>query len=143
VLQNAGAGGEQPSEAVPVTSQDSSEMMQQAYQQGAEHARRDFAEEQRQKRQLEIEAMQRANDEHERALRERIEVLQKREYRAPALPMACKEEREAALRCYRETRGMKPGEVVSRCHQAAEDLDKCATLVRDAAMSKIVANVLK
>ena len=126
-----------------MTSQDSSEMMQQAYQQGVEHARREYEEEQRQARKLEIEALQRANDAQERVLQERIEALQKREYRAPALPMACKEEREAALRCYRETRGGDAGQVVSRCHQVAEDLDKCATLVREAAMSKIVANVLK
>ena len=58
------------------------------------------------------------------------------------MPMACKEEREAALTCYRETRGRSAGEVVTACQQVAADLDKCATLVREAAMVKIVAGAL-
>ena len=62
--------------------------------------------------------------------------------RAPVKPLACKEEREAALLCYREARGASAGEVVTRCQVVADELDKCAALVRDAAMSKIVSGAL-
>ena len=56
--------------------------------------------------------------------------------------LACKEERQAALACFRESKGNAPGEIVLKCQQAADDLDRCATLVREAAVSKIVAGSL-
>jgi hypothetical protein len=40
-------------------------------------------------------------------------------------------------------RGEKPGEVVLACQKAVDELDKCATLVREASMSKIVAGSLQ
>ena len=63
--------------------------------------------------------------------------------RAPVKPLACKEEREAALICYRGARGGAPGDVVLQCQKVADELDKCAALVREAAMSKIVSGALK
>lgn len=83
--------------------------------------------------------MQQANDEHERLLRERIEALQQREYRAPVTTLACKEEREAALACYRGAKGGTPGDIVMQCARVTDALDKCAAVVRDASMSKIIA----
>ena len=56
--------------------------------------------------------------------------------------LACKEEREAALACFRETKGKAPGEIVFKCQQVTDDLDRCAALVREAAVSKIVAGSL-
>ena len=58
--------------------------------------------------------------------------------RAPVTPLGCKEEREAALLCYKSVRGAKPGEIVTQCQQVTDELDKCAALVREAAMSKII-----
>ena len=87
-------------------------------------------------------AQHEANEEYQRKLSARIEELQKREYRAPVKPLQCKEEREAALACYKSTKGKTPGEVYFACQQAADDLDKCAALVREAAMSKIVKGAL-
>ena len=86
---------------------------------------------------------QRANDEHEARLRERIEALQRREYRAPVKPLACNEEREAALLCYRGAKGKQPGDIVLGGQKAVDDLDRCAALLRDASMSKIVKGVLE
>ncbi|KAL3907745.1 MAG: hypothetical protein SGPRY_010064, partial [Prymnesium sp.] len=57
---------------------------------------------------------------------------------APMQPMGCKEEREAALACYRSSRGEPPGAVVLACQQAARDLDKCALLMREASLAKLV-----
>ena len=65
--------------------------------------------------------------------------MQRREYRAPVKPLACKEEREAALACYRSSKGAPPGSVVFACQQAARDLDKCATLMREASLAKLVS----
>ena len=86
---------------------------------------------------------QHANEAQAVDLRARIEALQKREYRAPVMPMACKEEREAALLCYQRTRGAAAGEVAFACQQAADDLERCASLVREAAMVKIAAGSLQ
>ena len=51
--------------------------------------------------------------------------------------MGCKEEREAALECYRSVRGVPPGEVVFACQRVVRDLDKCAVLMREASLAKI------
>ena len=163
---------------------ESNQTEQRAFDQGAEQAQQEQAQYQAEQgsidRQLQLEAMQRANDEHEQRLRERIEELQRREYRhaaectrthapalshlapchihmlswrrrpklsstlalphrAPVKPLACKEEREAALACYRQSRGGAPGDIVANCAQVSDELEKCAALVREAAMSKIVA----
>ena len=72
-------------------------------------------------------------------VRERIEALQQREYRAPVTTLACKEEREAALACYRGAKGGTPGDIVMQCARVTDALDKCAAVVRDASMSKIIA----
>ena len=121
--------------------------LQQAFEQGAEYAAQAIAQQQAEQhaasRQEQLDAMQNANEQHERVLRERIEELQRREYRAPIKPLACKEEREAALACYRGARGGKPGEIVTQCQQVTDELDKCAALVRDAAMSKIIAGSMQ
>lgn len=61
---------------------------------------------------------------------------------APVMPMACKEEREAAILCFKANSGRTPGEVYFACEQVTADLDKCAALVREAAMSKVVAGSL-
>ena len=53
------------------------------------------------------------------------------------------EERQAALVCFRETRGQSPGEIVSKCQQVADELERCSVLVREAALSKIVAGSLE
>lgn len=42
------------------------------------------------------------------------------------------------LACYKRTHGAQPGDVVVSCQSAAEQLDKCATLVREAALATIV-----
>ena len=70
-------------------------------------------------------------------LRKRIEALQAREYRAPKMDMMCKEQRQAVLLCYQTMRGAPAGEKVFKCQEAVDDLDRCATLVREAALSKI------
>ena len=74
------------------------------------------------------------DEQQERMVRERTEALKSREYRAPMQAFACKEEREAALLCHREKRG-----VPAACQQVTDDLEKCAALVRKAAMVKITA----
>ena len=53
--------------------------------------------------------------------------------------LACKDERQAALECYKASQGGSAGDVARACQQVVEDLDRCAVLVREAAMSKIVA----
>lgn len=63
--------------------------------------------------------------------------------RAPVKALACKEERQTALLCFQEAQGGAPGEIVQKCQQAADDLERCAALVREAAMSKIVAGSIK
>ena len=122
------------------------EMLQQAFQQGAEYAAQQIAQQQAEMANLSVAgqaaAQHEANEEYQRKLSARIEELQKREYRAPVKPLQCKEEREAALACYKSTKGKTPGEVYFACQQAADDLDKCAALVREAAMSKIVKGAL-
>ena len=121
-------------------------MLQQAFQQGAEYAAQQIAQQQAEMANLSVAgqaaAQHEANEEYQRKLSARIEELQKREYRAPVKPLQCKEEREAALACYKSTKGKTPGEVYFACQQAADDLDKCAALVREAAMSKIVKGAL-
>ena len=57
--------------------------------------------------------------------------------RAPVQPMGCKLEREAALECYRKSRGMPAGEVVFACQRAVRDLDKCAILMREASLAQM------
>ena len=88
-------------------------------------------------RQDKLEEQQRANAQQERELRKRIEALQAREYRAPKMDMMCKEQRQAVLLCYQTMRGAPAGEKVFKCQEAVDDLDRCATLVREAAISKI------
>ena len=144
VLEKAGAtgGAEGAAPAAPTN-----EALQQAFQQGIEHAQQQLAQQlaaqEAEARAQQLEAMQDANAESDRILRERIEALQRREYRAPVKPLGCKEEREAALACYREVRGKGSGEIVTTCQQAADDLEKCAALIREAAMVKIVKGSLK
>ena len=70
----------------------------------------------------------------------RVMLLQPR---APVTTLACKEERQAALACFRESKGNAPGEIVLKCQQVTDDLDRCAALVREAAVSKIVSGSLK
>ena len=84
-----------------------------------------------------LEAQQRANAQQERELRARIEALQTREYRAPKMPMSCKEQRQEVLLCYQTMRGAPPGEVVHKCQTVVDDLEKCATIVREASLAKI------
>ena len=123
------------------------EQLQYAFQQGVEYAQRQLAQQQvqmtgaaREQRTIDLKT---ENEEREAMLRERIDALQKREYRAPVKALACKEEREAALSCFREVRGATAGEIVTKCQQVTDDLERCAILVREAAMSKIVAGSLK
>jgi hypothetical protein len=94
-------------------------------------------------RQESLDAQQAANAAQERELRNRIEALQRREYRAPANPMGCKDERFATLACYRSTRGSPPGVIVDRCQQAVDDLEKCAALLREAALANITSEAIK
>jgi len=122
---------------------DRSEIVRQAFQQGAEYAAGQLMQQQAsleaQQRQDELEYKKRENEQGERLLRERIEELHAREYRAPVQPMGCKEEREAALECYRNARGVPAGEVVFTCQRAVRDLDKCASLMREASLAKIAS----
>lgn len=133
LLEKTGGGDGQPA----------SPELQRAFEQGAEFAAQQIAQQQSGQisasNQQQIEAMQAANDEHEKLLRERIEALQRREYRAPVTTLACKEEREAALACYRGAKGGQPGDIVMQCARVTDELDKCAAIVRDASMSKIIA----
>ena len=46
------------------------------------------------------------------------------------------------LACYRKAEGLPPGEAVALCQRACDELDKCATIVREAAMAKVVAGSL-
>jgi len=128
------------------TVDDRSEIVRQAFQQGAEYAAGQMMQQQAsleaQQRQDELEYKKRDNEQRERLLRERIEELHAREYRAPVQPMGCKEERDAALDCYRNARGVPPGEVVFACQRAVRDLDKCASLMREASLAKIASSTL-
>ena len=67
---------------------ESNQAEQRAFDQGGEQAQQELAQHQAEHgaidRQLQLEAMQTANDEHEQRLRERIEELQRREYRRAA-----------------------------------------------------------
>jgi hypothetical protein len=117
--------------------QDLNELLQQAYQKGAYDAMQQQAVQQSGERQDKLEEQQRANAQQERELRKRIEALQAREYRAPKMDMMCKEQRQAVLLCYQTMRGAPAGEKVFKCQEAVDDLDRCATLVREAAISKI------
>ena len=78
----------------------------------------------------------------ERALAAAIDALHKREYMAPAQPMACKAEREAALACYKAHEKRSPGDAFFACEAVVRELDECANLVRLAAVSKIVPGSL-
>ena len=51
--------------------------------------------------------------------------------RAPVKALACKEERQAALECYKATREGSAGEVARACQRIVDDLDLCATRVRE------------
>ena len=146
VLQNAGVnsssqGGDYGAGAAP------NEALQRAFNQGAEYAaeqlRQQQVEQEAGRRQQLLEDLEASNAEAARKLRERTDTLQKREYRAPAQPLACKDERQATLLCFRETRGAEPGEIVTKCQQVAEELERCAAMVRAASTSKIVAGVLE
>lgn len=55
------------------------------------------------------------------------------------MPLSCTEQRQSVLVCYRNTvgRGAPPGVVVEQCQQVVDDLEKCAVLVREAALAKI------
>ena len=97
------------------------------------------AQQQDSQRQDSLEAQARANAAQERELRSRIDALQAREYRAPKMPMSCKEQRQEVLLCYQTMRGAPPGEVVHKCQTAVDDLERCATLVREAALAKIAS----
>jgi len=140
LLQSSGVTGEH-AQAKAEQTYDRDELARQAFQQGAEYAAQQLMQQQAeleaQARQQQLEASRQANEEQEVQLRGRIEELHKREYRAPIQPMGCKEEREAALECYRASRGAPPGSVVFACQQAARDLDKCATLMREASLAKL------
>lgn len=98
---------------------------------------RSQAQQEQAQREDALEAKKRANAQQERDLRARIEALQKREYRAPLMPMSCKEQRQSVLICYQTVRGAPPGEVVNKCQTVVDDLEKCATLVREAALANI------
>lgn len=136
-LMQSSKGDSETIENNAATPVPSNEMLQRAFQQGAEHAAQHFAQQQVEQKQEKLAAMQRANEESGASLAEKIEALHKREYRAPVGTMACQDERDAVLMCYRKTHGLAAGEVVFTCHQAVRDLDLCATLVREAAMAKI------
>ena len=123
--------------------------LQRAFEHGAQYAAEQIAQRQAEAASASLQqtrdALKRANEEQEHMLRERIEALQLREYRAPVKPLSCKEERETALACYRGARvaNAKPGETALACERVATELDRCAILVREAAMTKIVANALQ
>uniref|UniRef100_A0A7S0J8I3 Uncharacterized protein n=1 Tax=Calcidiscus leptoporus TaxID=127549 RepID=A0A7S0J8I3_9EUKA len=93
-------------------------------------------------RQAQLSAVQAEGVRREHALAAAIDALHKREYMAPAQPMACKEEREAALECYKRFQSASSGDVVFACENAVRELDKCANLVRLAAVAKIVPGSL-
>jgi len=126
-----------PTPVAAPTDEETTELLQRAFQQGMEYALQHQNEQQEAQRLSALEAQQKANEQQESALRERIEALQQREYRAPAQPMGCMEERQATLVCYRTMRGAPAGEVVSKCQKAVDDLERCAVLVREAALVNI------
>ena len=143
----AALGGAEPDASEPHTTlpPDTTELLQRAFQQGAEYALQQQAEEQAEERRKQLDGQVRANEGRERALRARIEALKEREYRAPVVPIGtiCKDERAMAIDCYRAVRGAPPGEVVAQCQATVDALEKCATLVREAALANIGKDTLK
>jgi hypothetical protein len=141
LLENAGVGAGRTEGAAPADA-DRSEQLQRAFEQGVEYAQQQMQQQQAESdsavREQQLGSQQQDNDERSRALASRIDELQQREYRAPMKPMACKEERSAMLACYKTTQGAPPGEVVCACQAAAEELEKCAALARQAALAKVV-----
>ena len=89
-----------------------------------------------------LSALEASNAEKEAALAGRIEELKNRDYRPPLQPMQCKDEREAVLACYRANRGATAGDLVFACQPHVVELEKCATLLREAAIAKIVPGSL-
>ena len=76
IVEQAGAGQDGATPAV------SNQALQLAFQQGADHAREQMADEQQTvTRQQRLEELEHLNQEQARVLRERTEELQKREYR--------------------------------------------------------------
>ncbi len=141
-----GAGQRNTNGSVTLSPQERDEQLQRAFQQGVEHAERRLGEQDLSREasalQGQLASQEAQNEEQQRALAQRIEELQRREYRAPIKPMGCQEERAAMLACYRKAEGLPPGEAVALCQRACDELDKCATIVREAAMAKVVAGSL-
>lgn len=77
------------------------EMLQQAYNEGAQAAAQHYGQQQSTEREISIKQMEEQNENKKEVLAVRIEELRNREYRAPSAPMGCKEEREAVMVCYR------------------------------------------
>jgi len=77
------------------------EMLQRAYNEGAQAAAQHYAQQQSAERESIIKQTEEQNEKKKEALAVRIEELRNREYRAPSAPMGCKEEREAVMACYR------------------------------------------
>ena len=138
-----GAGGGSETQ---LTQDETAALRQQAFQQGMEYAARQLSQTQvareASRQQDDLAALEMANDEKQRKLAATIDALHEREYRPPMQPMACAEERQNLLECYRTHRDAPAGEIVSECDRAVRALDQCALYVRQAAMAKIVPGSL-
>ena len=128
--------------AVTLSPEEHNEMLQRAFQEGADYAAAQHAQQQAPERENILAQLAEQNEGKMQALATRIEELKNREYRPPSAPMGCKEEREAVLHCYRANRATS-SELVYACSRVVQDLDKCATAVRGATMAKIVPGSLQ
>jgi hypothetical protein len=121
-------------------------LRQQAFQQGMEYAARQLSEShvatEATRQQHDLVALEASNEDKQRQLTATIDALHAREYRPPMQPMACAEERQGMLECYRAHRDAPAGELVVECDAAVRALDKCALYVRQAAMAKIAPGSL-
>ena len=142
-----GAAGQLPAGAAAAPSgSEAQDQLQSAYQQGLEHGAQaqqaQQADEIHRHQAAQLSALEASNAEKEAALAGRIEELKNRDYRPPLQPMQCKDEREAVLACYRANRGATAGDLVFACQPNVVELEKCATLLREAAIAKIVPGSL-
>ena len=128
--------------AVTLSPEEHNEMLQRAFQEGADYAAAQLVQRQAPERENILAQLAEQNEGKMQALAARIEELKNREYRPPSAPMGCKEEREAVLQCYRANRASS-SELVYACSRVVQDLDKCATAVRGATMAKIVPGSLQ
>lgn len=122
------------------------QQLNQAFQQGQEFAKQQLEQEQADaKVKIAHEhavAVTLSSEVEKAALRDRVEALHKREYRAPLRSMQCVTERQAVLDCYRSAAKKTAGDTFFQCEKVVGDLDKCATIVREATVVKIVAGPL-